>query len=67
MENIPFLQAEFRLKEFSVALVNDESQYEGIELFSKEFTIDFKKFEENKKENVNKFVLVARNEDFGVN
>jgi len=64
---VPFLHASFRLKSFSISFINNLESNEGIEVFSKEFCIDFKKFEEHKKENVDKIRLVAQNENFGIN
>lgn len=46
-KQIPFIQANFILKSFSISLVNNEEKNEGIELFSRNFMIDFKKFETN--------------------
>ncbi|CDW90143.1 vacuolar protein sorting-associated protein vps13 [Stylonychia lemnae] len=64
---VPNIQANFILKSFSVSLVNNQDKNEGIELYSQNFTIDFKKFDINNPQNVFTFELVARNESFGIN
>eukprot|EP00347_Sterkiella_histriomuscorum_P000566 403375355 len=64
---IPFVQANFILKLFSVSLVNNEEKQEGIELFSRNFMIDFKKFETNNTQNLFTFEVVAKNQEFGIN
>jgi hypothetical protein len=57
----------FTLKYFSVSFINNKDKYEGIEVFSKNFNIEFKKYEEINNLNINSFEIVAIHEDFGIN
>ena len=43
---IPTIQAKFTLKSFSVSLVNNYDSNHGIELYSRNFAINFKKFDD---------------------
>lgn len=64
---MPSVSAAFRLKQFQVSLVESADNQNGIEIFSREFTIEFNKYEETSEQNPSVFTLVARNEEFGVN
>lgn len=63
----PIVQAHFILNKFSVSLVDNKYDQEGIEIFSKNFIIEFNKFDEMSETNPHVFSLVAKNEEFGVN
>ena len=67
VNTVPAVRATFSLKSFSIALVNNQRQSEGLEIFSKEFTIDFNKFDDDTEETPHTFSLVAKVKDFGVN
>ena len=67
INSVPLVHGVFRLKKFSVSLVNNFENQEGIEIFSRGFDIDLKKYDENIDNNLHAFILVAKNEEFGVN
>lgn len=53
------VEANFILRKFSVSLVNNIGQHEGIELFSTNFTINFMKFDSNSESAPCLFTLTA--------
>ena len=61
------IEANFRLRRFSVSLVNSSDHNEGLELFSRDFTIEFKKYDSNSDSTPHVFKVTAKNEEFGVN
>lgn len=63
----PMVEAQFILRNFSVSLVNNIGQHEGIELFSTNFTIQFMKYDSNSEAAPCLFTLIAKNEEFGTN
>lgn len=40
---------------------------EGIELFSEQFIVDMRMFDENNKNNLHSLEILAKNKDFGIN
>ena len=58
---------DFTLKYFSISFVNNKDNYEGIEVYSKDFNIQFKKYNENNNLNLNSYEIEAINGDFGIN
>lgn len=40
---------------------------EGIELYSHEFIVDIRKFDENNSNNLHSLEILAKNKDFGIN
>ena len=67
IKTVPLVKAKFTLKSFSIALVNNQQQSEGLEIFSKDFKIKFKKFDDDSEDTVHSFSVVAKNKEFGIN
>lgn len=55
------------MKYSSVSLINNKERYDGIEVFSKDFNIKFKKYDDNNNSNLNSFEITAECGDFGIN
>jgi Ca2+-binding EF-hand superfamily protein len=47
--------------------VNNKDRFEGVEVFSEEFSIAFKKYDDDNNMNIDLYRLVAKNGNFGIN
>ena len=50
-----------------MSLVNNKEKHEGIEIYSRNFIIHFRKYDEQNSLNINAFEMSAKNEEFGIN
>lgn len=61
----PIARGEFRLGSFVLSLINNNKDKSGIQIFTKEFTVKLKKYDE-RPENPLNYQLFAKTEDFGI-
>ena len=47
--------------------MNNKDRFEGVEVFSEEFSIAFKKYDDDNNMNIDLYRLVAKNGNFGIN
>ena len=67
LEGIPVVRINFSLKELSVSLVNNLENQEGLQIYVKNFTVEFNKFDDDSNETPQSFAMIAKNEEFGIN
>jgi len=65
-DSVPTLSANFTLSHFALTLVNNAQDKNGIKIFSDEFAINLKKYDENSSWNKYCYELSAKNRDFGI-
>ena len=66
-KSVPNIQANFKLKYSSFSFVNNKDNNEGIEVFSEDFAIEFRKYDVHNTCNVHVFSMEATNGTFGIN